>query len=62
MMISFFGTIIRLGVSDISTMGRTTQGVRLMKMGDGDRVVSVAKTIVEELEKIEKEPQDLDEE
>ncbi len=52
MMISFFGTIIRLSVSDISTMGRATQGVRLMKMGKDDRVVSVAKTIVEEFEKI----------
>lgn len=50
MIISFFGTIIRLKVSDISTMGRNTQGVRLMKMGKDDRVVSVAKTIVEELD------------
>ena len=53
MIISFFGTIIRLNVSDISTMGRNTQGVRLMKMGKDDRVVSVAKTIVEDLDKIE---------
>ena len=53
MMISFLGTIIRLCAADISKMGRTTQGVRLMKMGAGDRVVSVAKTIVEEFEKIE---------
>ena len=53
MMISFSGTIIRLSVSDISTMGRTTQGVRLMNMRKDDRVVSVAKTIDEEFEKIE---------
>ena len=53
MMISFLGTIIRLCAADISKMGRTTQGVRLMKMGSGDRVVSVAKTIVEEFDKIE---------
>lgn len=52
MFISFFGTVIRLSVSDISTMGRTTQGVRLMKMSKDDRVVSVAKTIEEEFEKI----------
>ena len=52
-MISFSGTIIRLSVSDISTMGRTTQGVRLMNMRKDDRVVSVAKTIDEEFEKIE---------
>ncbi len=52
MLISFFGTVIRLKASDISTMGRTTQGVKLMKMGTDDRVVSVAKTIEEEFEKI----------
>lgn len=53
MLISFSGTIIRLSVSDISTMGRATQGVRLMNMREDDRVVSVAKTIdEEEFEKI----------
>lgn len=42
MMISFNGTIIRLIAKDISIMGRSTQGVTLMKMKD-DRVVAVAK-------------------
>ena len=42
MMISFNGTIIRLMAKDISIMGRSTQGVTLMKMKD-DRVVAVAK-------------------
>src|SRR5699024_8458647 len=41
MMISFNGTIIRLNSSDISEMGRNTQGVTLMRMKD-DKVVSVA--------------------
>ena len=41
MMISFNGTIIRLIAKDISIMGRSTQGVTLMKMKD-DRVVAVA--------------------
>lgn len=50
MLISFSGTIIRLSVSDISIMGRATQGVRLMNMRKDDRVVSVAKTIDEEFE------------
>ena len=53
MLISFSGTIIRLSVSDISTMGRATQGVRLMNMREDDRVVSVAKTIDEEFEKLD---------
>jgi DNA gyrase subunit A len=47
MMISFSGTIIRLIAKDISIMGRSTQGVTLMKMND-DRVVAVAKYVGEE--------------
>lgn len=47
MMISFSGTIIRLIAKDISIMGRSTQGVTLMKMSD-DRVVAVAKYVGEE--------------
>lgn len=45
---STMGTIIRLNVSDISNMGRTTQGVRLMKMQKDDKVSSVAKIVTEE--------------
>ncbi|MEW8973867.1 MAG: DNA gyrase subunit A [Tissierellaceae bacterium] len=44
MMISFSGTIIRLNSEDISIMGRSTQGVTLMKMED-DKVVAVAKYV-----------------
>ena len=47
LIISFTGTIIRLIAKDISTMGRSTQGVTLMKMKD-DRVVAVAKYVEEE--------------
>ena len=46
MMISLNGTIIRLNAKDVSTMGRNTQGVTLMKMND-DKVVAVAKHIDE---------------
>ena len=42
LMISLAGTIIRLNTNDISIMGRSTQGVTLMRMKD-DRVVAVAK-------------------
>ena len=41
-LISHGGIIIRLKTKDISIMGRSTQGVTLMKMKD-DRVVAVAK-------------------
>lgn len=47
MMISQGGIIIRLNTNDISIMGRTTQGVTLMKTND-DRVVAVAKYVEEE--------------
>ncbi|MDR7854957.1 DNA gyrase subunit A [Tissierella sp.] len=46
MMITLSGTIIRLIAKDISIMGRSTQGVTLMKMKD-DRVVAVAKYVEE---------------
>ncbi len=46
MMISLGGTVIRLNTNDISIMGRSTQGVTLMKMND-DKVVAVAKYLEE---------------
>ena len=42
MMITLNGTIIRLEAKEISTMGRNTQGVTLMKTENGE-VVAVAK-------------------
>jgi len=45
MIITHEGIIIRTGVEDISTMGRATKGVRVMKMSSGDRVVSTTKVI-----------------
>ena len=44
-MISKSGIIIRLEVKDISVMGRSTQGVILMKIEDDDRVMAVAKYV-----------------
>jgi DNA gyrase subunit A len=43
MMISQFGMILRMKAGDIRTIGRATQGVRLIEMEEGDNVVSVAK-------------------
>ena len=37
------GVVIRLKAKEISVMGRNTQGVRLMKLEEGDRVVALAK-------------------
>jgi len=43
MLISSNGTLVRTGVSDISIMGRNTQGVRLIRVGRGQRLVGLAR-------------------
>ena len=48
------GIIIRSKVSDISTIGRATQGVKLMNLDEGDRVAACA-LVVKEEELIEEE-------
>ena len=53
MAISKEGIIIRIKVSEISTMGRTTQGVTIMKMGEHDSVVSMARVAEHEHEEKE---------
>lgn len=40
--VSSMGQTIRLGLKDISELGRATQGVRIMRLNDGDEVVSLA--------------------
>lgn len=40
--ISQNGQTIRLGIKDIPALGRATQGVRIMRLNDGDEVVSLA--------------------
>ncbi|MFZ1323580.1 MAG: DNA gyrase subunit A [Candidatus Saccharimonadales bacterium] len=40
--ISTQGQTIRLGLKDISELGRATQGVRIMRLNDGDTVASLA--------------------
>ena len=43
MLITAYGKIIRTDVKDVSILGRPTQGVRLMHIGEGDTVVAVAR-------------------
>jgi DNA gyrase subunit A len=43
MIISQDGILIRLPIHDVSTIGRNTQGVRLINLGEGDRVNDVAR-------------------
>ncbi len=48
LMISSEGVMIRLKAGEISLIGRATQGVMLMKMGQGDHVVAVARVVLGE--------------
>jgi DNA gyrase subunit A len=41
MLISQVGTLVRTPVADVSVMGRNTQGVRLIRLDDGDRLVGL---------------------
>lgn len=43
MLISQNGILVRTPISGISELGRATQGVRIMNVGDGDRVCAVSK-------------------
>ena len=43
MLISQYGMILRMRAGDIRSIGRATQGVRLIEMEEGDMVVAVAK-------------------
>ena len=49
------GTIIRVPVGSISTLGRNTQGVRLMRVAEESKVVGVARAEAEEEEPEEPE-------
>lgn len=49
MLITDTGTIIRIKVKDISVLGRSTQGVTLMRTNDGGKVVSI-ETLTPEIE------------
>ncbi|MDF2457007.1 MAG: gyrA [Cytophagaceae bacterium] len=53
MIINKSGITIRMNIESLRIMGRATQGVRLIKLNDGDEIASIAK--------IERDAQDEDE-
>jgi DNA gyrase subunit A len=55
MLVTDTGTIIRLKVREISILGRSTQGVTLMRTNDGGRVVSIETLKPEIIEEDNKE-------
>ena len=57
MIITSEGVIIRMNTADISTIGRSTKGVRLVKLGDGVKVASIALTEHEEEKEESEEPE-----
>jgi DNA gyrase subunit A len=44
------GVAIRVPIKGVSVIGRATQGVRLINLGEGDKVVDVARVVTEEEE------------
>ncbi len=48
MVINSNGVIIRIRADEVSTLGRTTQGVKIMKVEKDNRIVSFAKVVDEE--------------
>ena len=49
--ISNKGMVIRQGVRQIRVMGRATQGVRVIKLNEGDSIADIAKVVPEDEEK-----------
>ena len=50
MLISDQGTLVRTGVDGVSSLGRNTQGVTLIRVSEGEKLVGVAR--VEEPETV----------
>ncbi|MBM2803748.1 MAG: gyrase, subunit [Deltaproteobacteria bacterium] len=50
MLVTTNGKIIRLRIKDIRIIGRNTQGVRLIELEEGERVVSLARVVEKEEE------------
>ncbi len=58
LLLSDDGTIIRTSVGSISVFGRATQGVRLMRVSEGARLLSLAVTAPEPEQKSDEEPEE----
>ena len=56
MLVTNAGKIIRMRIKDIRVIGRNTQGVRLIDLEEGERVVSLAR-LAEKEEEVEEEDQ-----
>ncbi|GGE10960.1 DNA gyrase subunit A [Psychroflexus salis] len=59
MIIKKSGVAIRMSMQELRTMGRATQGVRLINLKDGDSIAAVAKIAIED-EEIDEEADNLE--
>lgn len=53
MLVTDNGTLVRTRVCEISTSGRNTQGVRLIRTAESEKVIAAAKIIIDDEEEIE---------
>lgn len=53
LLISQLGQVIRIDVGAVKRMGRSTEGVRLMVVGDEDRVANVASVVEQQEDEID---------
>jgi len=62
LLINSDGIIIRIAASEVSKLGRATQGVKIMRVADDANIISMAKVIKEDdIEKAdEEEPEESD--
>ena len=60
MIINKSGIAIRMSMEDLRTMGRATQGVRLINLKGGDSIAAVAKVMRDEDDLDESEVRDLE--
>jgi DNA gyrase subunit A len=47
MLINSVGTLVRVPINEISVLGRNTQGVRVMRLGEDETLVSVERIAAE---------------
>ena len=60
LLINSDGIIIRIRANEISELGRATQGVKIMKVGEETKIVSMAKVIKEDDAKNEEDEEEKD--
>jgi DNA gyrase subunit A len=48
MLISDKGTMVRTRVSEVSSVGRNTQGVRLIRLSEGEKLIAIQKIVTED--------------